>query len=146
MRSLYFFVAGLTLFGHGVASAQANGIPVTVVSMPASSQDKTITIKRQAGDKGRDLLMLPADAGAGDLLRGLAFLTRVREMFGDKPARAATVRVPPRPNAMPSTSKAQWAKANNTMAKLHRQQPQQLDGVGLVASVGVSLPPSRKRR
>ena len=89
--------------------------------------------------------MLPAAAGAGDLLRGLAMLTRVRAAMGDRAARNATIRIPEgTPAPRQDVTHPKWARANATLARLRAQTPREVSGIGAVQAIQLYLPPTEK--
>jgi hypothetical protein len=146
-----YLVTALSMFGVVSLDAQTGHtpsliarVPVTVVAA-STPKDSGVIIRRVAGNAPQDLLILPRGADAGDLLRGLATLGRVRAMLGDSATRNSTIRLAAGlPNRQQKTSNPQWAQATATLTRLHQQPTQEVRGVGAVQSVQLYLPASRR--
>ena len=144
--SLSFSAAGLSLIlyaGLGVAqpvaTASRTRVPVTVVlSKEPLGPDIPFLIRRQAGAKPRDVIVMSPESNPGQLSDAIRTLMQVRQLSGDLPATNATMRMRPQQHNNVTSMSLPWTP--RVLNDLKGAKFKTVTGVGRVRSVDIWLP------
>jgi hypothetical protein len=132
------FCAGLGLAQQAVTPARTR-VPVTVVlSKEPLGPDIPFLIKRQAGAKPRDVIVMSPGSNPGQLSDAIRTLMEVRELSGDLPATNATMRMRPQQHHKTQLTSLPWTP--RVLNDLKGAKFKTVVGVGKVRTVDIWLP------
>lgn len=124
--------------GHGPAR-----VPVTIVlSDHVPHTDGPFVLQRRPGRAPVDVIVLRSSATADELSAAVSALLSVRQVHGDLPTTAGTLRV--RPNTARRHTSFPWTP--RVLADLHNAQVKEFAGFGRVRSVQIWLPGTHRPR
>lgn len=142
--TVLLMLLGLCVFGRSDASAQQpkthsvrSRTPVGIAlldNLPVPNQK--FLVKRTPGAEPADLILLQKGASTSDLSDAIRALVTARQIGGDMPTKAATIRV--RPGTGSPRKDLKWAE--RVMKDLEKAERKSIGGVGEGRMVVIFLP------
>jgi hypothetical protein len=122
-------------------------VPVALVLVESLPQPGVpYVVQRRPDVAPHDVILLRSDATAAQLSEAINSLQMVREVRGDFPTTAGTLRINPHGASAVARQRRAFPWAERVFHDLHRAKAVPVSGIGTAQSVVIYLPAHRGRR